>query len=345
MTPASRYRLTSLSTRLSFTVRATRAISTSWFTRSKNFSRHVDHPPLAAGHVLTRLQHRVVGAAPSHSWIPRTPARTPGSSPGSAPAGSTPLRVRAFGDASSRWPTMTFDHRCYLADSVGYLPRRIRASQPYYPALSRANPGSVVGPSAASAGLLCPLHGSATPLDAPCRLLGRHTLAVRPPRVRTPTFPLMPAAYTSALSVQVLDFESFGPLIQRGCLLCGSCSSGQRFVSGFLQIPPRDGHPCLQLTVPPAGPVEDLACSAHAAPPGVSPCRAQQEKGCRETPAALLPRIVRSDQFESFVTDGEIKILSDTPGLIRMVTTFWFGVPHLHLSWTVDPIRGRRQRK
>ena len=57
-----------------------------------------------------------------------------------------------------------------------------------------------------------------------------------------------------------------------------SCSSGQRFVSGFLQIPPRDGHPCLQLTVPPAGPVEDLACSAHAAPPGESPCRAQQRK-------------------------------------------------------------------
>ena len=39
MTPASRYLLTSLSTRLSFTVRATRAISTSWFTRSKNLSR------------------------------------------------------------------------------------------------------------------------------------------------------------------------------------------------------------------------------------------------------------------------------------------------------------------
>ena len=88
----------------------------------------------------------------------------------------------------------------------------------------------------------------------------------------------MPAAYTSALSVQVLDFESFGPLIQRGCLLCGSCSSGQRFVSGFLQIPPHDGHPCLQLTVPPAGSVEDLACSAHAAPPGESPCRAQKKK-------------------------------------------------------------------
>ena len=34
--------------------------------------------------------------------------------------------------------------------------------------------------------------------------------------------------------------ESLRPLIQRGCLPCGSCSSGRRFVSGFLQIPPRD---------------------------------------------------------------------------------------------------------
>ena len=29
--------------------------------------------------------------------------------------------------------------------------------------------------------------------------------------------------------------------------LCGFCSSDQRFAIGFLQIPPRDGHPCLWL--------------------------------------------------------------------------------------------------
>ena len=27
-------------------------------------------------------------------------------------------------------------------------------------------------------------------------------------------------------------------------LICGSCSSGQGFAYSFLQIPPRDGHPC-----------------------------------------------------------------------------------------------------
>ena len=33
-------------------------------------------------------------------------------------------------------------------------------------------------------------------------------------------------------------------LIQRGRLLRDFCSSSQRFACGFLQIPPRDGHPC-----------------------------------------------------------------------------------------------------
>src|SRR5881628_3409504 len=54
----------------------------------------------------------------------------------------------------------------------------------------------------------------------------------------------MPVAYTSTLSVQVLDFEDIGLLIQLVRLLCAFCSSSQRFACGFLQIPSRDGHPC-----------------------------------------------------------------------------------------------------
>src|SRR5687768_10353938 len=54
----------------------------------------------------------------------------------------------------------------------------------------------------------------------------------------------MPATSTPRLSVQVLDFEAIGLLIQSYRLLCDFCSSGQRFACGFLQIPPRDGHPC-----------------------------------------------------------------------------------------------------
>ena len=42
----------------------------------------------------------------------------------------------------------------------------------------------------------------------------------------------------------VSDFEDSCLLIQHGRLLCDSCPSGQRFARGFLQIPPRGGHPC-----------------------------------------------------------------------------------------------------
>ena len=146
---------------------------------------------------------------------------------------------------------------------------------------SGANPALTTGHRLRRAGLLSPLltsDGSATPSDAPSSLLSDH--AVRPPRRKTSHLPAYARRiYTSALSVQVPDFESLAPshptrLPHMRFLFV----SGQRFVSSFLQIPPRDGHPCLQLTVPPAGPVEDLACSAHAAPPGESPCRAQTQK-------------------------------------------------------------------
>ena len=66
----------------------------------------------------------------------------------------------------------------------------------------------------------------------------------RPPRVMRATFTLIPAASTSAVSVQVPGFEDIGLLTHCGRLVCGSCSSGQCFACGFLQIPPHGGHPC-----------------------------------------------------------------------------------------------------
>jgi len=45
----------------------------------------------------------------------------------------------------------------------------------------------------------------------------------------------------------VWGFGLLGNLTQPMHALCDSCSSGQKFASGFLQIPPRDGHPCLWL--------------------------------------------------------------------------------------------------
>ena len=66
----------------------------------------------------------------------------------------------------------------------------------------------------------------------------------RPPRVMRVTFTLIPAASTSAVSVQVPGFKDIGLLTHCGRLVCDSCSSSQCFAFGFLQIPPHDGHPC-----------------------------------------------------------------------------------------------------
>src|SRR5690606_34164109 len=49
-------------------------------------------------------------------------------------------------------------------------------------------------------------------------------------------------------------------------LICTSCSSGRDFAAGFLQIPPRGGHPCPWLTLPTAKRVRDFhpVVIAHA---------------------------------------------------------------------------------
>ena len=82
------------------------------------------------------------------------------------------------------------------------------------------------------------------------------------------TFTLMPAAYTYNLSVQVWDFEKICPLIQVASLLCGFCSSGQRFARGFLQIPRRGGHPCRPANDSPCRPRRGLSPPSESALPG-----------------------------------------------------------------------------
>ena len=77
------------------------------------------------------------------------------------------------------------------------------------------------------------------PLDA-----GSTRQIDRSPRVRRATFTLILAAFTMVLSVQVSGFEDICLLTQYNRLICDSCSSSQCFACGFLQIPPRDGHPC-----------------------------------------------------------------------------------------------------
>src|SRR6266498_4804199 len=84
----------------------------------------------------------------------------------------------------------------------------------------------------------------------------------------------MPAASTTKLAVQVLDFEAICLLIQLDRLVCDFCSSGQRFACGFLQIPPRDGHPCRPANSSPCRVCRRLSLPSECALPG-----AQRKRG------------------------------------------------------------------
>ena len=84
----------------------------------------------------------------------------------------------------------------------------------------------------------------------------------------------MPAAFTAMRSVQVPDFENICLLIQHGRLVCDFCSSGQRFACGFLQIPPRGGHPCRPANTSPC-----RACRGLSPPSGCAMPGAQTKKG------------------------------------------------------------------
>src|SRR2546427_11844803 len=78
----------------------------------------------------------------------------------------------------------------------------------------------------------------------------------------------MPAASTYKLSVQVSDLEDSCLLIQLARLICDFCSSDQRFACGFLQIPPRDGHPCRPANDSPCRVRRRLSLPSKSALPG-----------------------------------------------------------------------------
>ncbi len=110
--------------------------------------------------------------------------------------------------------------------------------------------------------------------------------ANRLPRVMRATFPLIPAAYTSMLSVQVSGFEDSGLLTRHDRLVGDFCSSDQHFARGFLQIPSRDGHPCRPASSSPCRACGGLSPPSHQAgttPARMAlthhaPCRAHQRK-------------------------------------------------------------------
>src|ERR1041385_3218023 len=88
----------------------------------------------------------------------------------------------------------------------------------------------------------------------------------------------MPAASTAKLSVRVLDFEDKRLLIQLDCLICDFCSSSQRFACGFLQIPPRDGHPCRPASDSPCRVRRRLSLPSKSTLPGAHKKRAARNE-------------------------------------------------------------------
>jgi len=74
-------------------------------------------------------------------------------------------------------------------------------------------------------------------------------------------------------------------------LICGSCSSGQGFAYSFLQIPPRDGHPCCSAMC-------FVVVYAHSglSPVRARPWRANQKSGCRKR-LPLFTTIIQSFFF------------------------------------------------
>ena len=122
-------------------------------------------------------------------------------------------------------------------------------------------------PSVRSLNLLCPRLTSANSSRHLSMPVVRDKLTDLPGYCAL-TFTLMPAASTHKLSVQVSDFEDICPLIQLARLVCDFCSSSQRFACGFLQIPPRDGHPCRPANDSPCRVRRRLSLPSKSALPG-----------------------------------------------------------------------------
>lgn len=108
----------------------------------------------------------------------------------------------------------------------------------------------------------------------------------RPPRVRAVAFvPCTCPIYCCTLWLYGASPCAAGSP-KYNSLKSGSCTSGRDFAAGFLQIPPRGGHPCLRLTVGTANPRSGLS------PYSYRPCRAHRKKPsrCREGLNALSYR-------------------------------------------------------
>ena len=111
------------------------------------------------------------------------------------------------------------------------------------------------------------------------------------------TFTLIPAAFTSAVSVQVPGFEDIGLLTHCGRLVCGSCSSGQCFAFSFLQIPLHSGHPCRSANRSPCRAGRGLSPPSH--PVTTTVTETAPVKALRAMPGAPKKKAGKSRPFRS----------------------------------------------
>lgn len=117
---------------------------------------------------------------------------------------------------------------------------------------------------------------------------------MRSPRVRRTVLHAYPHRIYNIPSVQVLGFEDMCLLSRSVCLLCGFCSSRQRFACGFLQTSPHGGSPYHSASSSPC-----RACR------GLSPPSRCNMPGAHKT-GALTPMRQSSWGF-SMVPEGEFE--------------------------------------
>jgi hypothetical protein len=129
------------------------------------------------------------------------------------------------------------------------------------------------------------------------------------PGYDAPTFTLMPVGFTPCLSVQVSGFDDIGRLTQTRRLLSASCSSGQRFAFGFLQIPSHPGHPCRSANTSPCRVCRGLPPPSECALPGAP----KKSPGNREIArASKNTRFRRTGLEDGSPREGNESIVSVT---------------------------------
>ncbi len=107
-----------------------------------------------------------------------------------------------------------------------------------------------------------------------------------PPGYCPPTFTLMPVGSTSLRKFRALTILAASPPQCR--LLSASCSSGQRFTFGFLQIRSRSRHPCRSANSSPCRASRGLPPPSECALPGAPKRKPRCQKNSRVRFSLLL---------------------------------------------------------